>query len=470
MTTQHVAIPPAAPAATPALEETVLEFQASLRGTLLRPGDTGYEEGRRVWNGLIDRRPAVIVRCAGAGDVIRAVGFARDLGLPLSVRGGGHNVAGNAMCDGGVAIDLSRMKGIRVDPSRRTVRAEGGVTWGELDWETQAFDLATTGGIVSTTGIAGLTLGGGIGWLARTCGLACDNLLSVDLVTADGRLLTVTPGEHGDLLWALRGGGGNFGVATSLEYRLHPVGPVFGGVLIHRFEAARDLLRLYRDFTATTPPELACFPVLTSSSEGAPVAVIAVCYSGPSEAGERALRPLRAFGSPLMDGIGPMRYTALQSMLDGFYPPGLLNHWKSGFLTELSDEAIDTMITYSADRPSPMCHMAIEELGGAVSRIDAEETAFAHRDRRYNFLCLGMCADPAEVEGCIRWSRGFWEAMQPFSSGGVYVNYLGAESEEGEGRVRAAYGAAKYERLSALKARYDPTNLFRLNQNIRPAM
>jgi FAD/FMN-containing dehydrogenase len=469
MAVQDLATPSVAPATAPAVEEPgVLELRGNLRGALLRPGDPGYEEARGVWNGMIDRRPALIALCAGPADVIQAVGFAREHGLPLAVRGGGHNVAGNAVCDGGLVIDLSRMKGIRVDPVRRTVRAEGGVLWGELDRETQAFGLATTGGIVSTTGIGGLTLGGGIGWLARSYGLASDNLLSVDLVTADGRLRTVGPTEHADLFWAVRGGGGNFGVATSLEYRLHPVGPVLGGLLIHPFEAARDLLRLYRDFAERAPLELASYPVLTSSAEGAPVAAIAVCYNGPPEAGEQVLRPLRAFGSPLMDGIGPMSYTGVQSMLDAFYPRGLFNYWKSSFLTGLTDGAIDTMIAYCADRPSPMCHMALEQLGGAVSRMDAGETAFAHRELPYCWLCLGMCADPAEVEACVRWARRFGEAMQPFASG-VYVNYLGTEADEGADRVRAAYGTAKYERLAALKAEHDPSNLFRVNQNIRPA-
>jgi FAD/FMN-containing dehydrogenase len=368
-----------------------------------------------------------------------------------------------------VVIDLFAMKAIRVDPARRTVRAEGGVTWGELDREAQAFGLATTGGIVSTTGVAGLTLGGGIGWLARSYGLASDNLLSADLVTADGRLRTASADEHGALFWGLRGGGGNFGVATSLEFRLHPVGPMLGGLLIHPFEAARDLLRLYRDVTAAAPPELTCFAVLTSSAEGAPVAVVALCYNGRPEDGERLLRPLRAFGSPLMDGIGPLPYTALQSMLDPFYPPGLFNYWKSSFLTGLGDDAIDTMLAHCADRPTPQCHIAIEQMGGAVSRVGADETAFAHRDAPYNFLVLGMASDRAEAEACVRWARGFWDAVQPFASSGVYVNYLGGEADEGAERVRAAYGPAKYERLAALKAAYDPGNLFRLNQNIRPA-
>jgi FAD/FMN-containing dehydrogenase len=469
MAAQQVATPQApAPQALSVEDPGVLELRTSLRGALFGPGDPGYDEARRVWNAMIDRRPALIARCAGAADVIRAVGFARERGLPLAVRGGGHSVAGNAVCDGGVVVDLSRMKGIRVDPARRTVRAEGGVLWGELDRECQAFGLATTGGIVSTTGIGGLTLGGGIGWLARTCGLACDNLLSVDLVTADGRLVTASADEHADLFWGVRGGGGNFGVATSLEYRLHPVGGVFGGLVIHPLEAARDLLRLYRDVAESAPPELAIYPVLTSSAEGVPVAAIAACYNGGTEAGERALRRLREFGTPLMDGIGPMPYTGLQSMLDPFYPPGLFSYWKSSFLTGLPDEAIDTMIEFTADRPTPMCHMAVEQLGGAVSRVGTDETAFAHRDQPYCFLCLGVCVDRADIAACTQWARRCWEAMQPFAAG-VYVNYLGAEADEGAERVQAAYSGGKYERLAALKAKYDPDNTFRMNQNIVPA-
>ena len=468
---------PAQPVATSAINPleislehpAVAAFRTSLRGALVDRNDPAYDEARRIWNGMIDRHPALIARCVGAADVIRSVQFARERNLPLAVRGGGHNVAGNAACDDGVVIDLSPMKGIRVDPVRSTVRAEGGVKWGELDRETQAFGMATTGGIVSTTGIGGLTLGGGIGWLARSFGLASDNLLSVDLVTADGRLLIVSPAEHAELFWGLRGGGGNFGVATSLEFRLHPVGQVLAGLLIHPFTAARDLLRFYRDFTAGTPPELTCYAVLTSSPEGAPVAAVAVCYNGTPEAGERALRPLRSFGSPLVDGISAMPYTGAQTMLDAAYPPGLFNYWKSSFLSELSDAAIDVMVALCAERPTPICHMAIEELGGAVSAMGGDATAFAQRDQRYNFLCLGMCGDRREADACVRWARRFWEEMQPFSSGGVYVNYLGEESEEGADRVRAAYGPAKYERLAALKAKYDPTNLFRLNQNIRPA-
>jgi hypothetical protein len=454
------------PVAPSALE--IEELRADFRGSLLLAGDPGYEERRRVWNGAIDRHPAVIARCVAVADVIRTVDFVRTRGLRLAVRGGGHNVTGNAVCDGGVVLDLSGMRAIRVDPAHRTVRAEGGATWGELDRETYAFGLATTGGIVSTTGVGGLTLGGGIGWLGRSYGLASDNLVSVDLVTADGALLTASGTEHADLFWGLRGGGGNFGVATSLEFRLHQVGPVLGGLLIHPFEVARDLLRFYRDFTMSAPAALTCFAVLTSSPEGQPVAAIAVCHNGPIDEGERLLNPLRSFGSPLVDGIGPMPYPALQSMLDQAYPPGLYNYWKSSFLTGLDDDAIETMVAHAAERPTPLCHMAIEHLGGEVSRQDGDATAFAHRDRPYNFLCLGVSADRADAEACTRWARECWEAMPSATAGGVYVNYLGTQGDEGSDRVREAYGASKYERLATLKARYDPTNLFRMNQNIRP--
>jgi FAD/FMN-containing dehydrogenase len=439
----------------------------SLRGELLCPGDSGYDRARRIWNGMIDRHPAMIAQCAGVGDVISAVNFARSTGLLVAVRGGGHNVAGNAVCDGGIMIDLSRMKSVRVDPVHRTARAEPGLTWAEFDRETQVFGLAVTGGAISTTGIAGVTMGGGWGWLARRYGLASDNLLSVDMVTADGHFLTASATQNEDLFWGVRGGGGNFGVATSFEYRLHPVGKLLAGMLIYPFAKAKEVLRLYREFTRTEPEEVTTSAVILIPPGGETVAAIAVCYNGPIEQGERVLRPLREFGPPLADQVGPMSYTQVQKMLDFFYPPDIQNYWKSSFLKELSDDAIEVIVSYFSHLPlpSPMCHMVMEELGGAVSRRGQEETAFNHRDVRYNFLSLGVCTDPAESEKCIEWARKFWEAMQPFSSGGVYVNYLGQESAE---RVRAAYGAKKYERLVALKNKYDPTNLFRLNQNIKP--
>ena len=452
------------------LGEGVVEaLRASLRGPLLRTGDAGYDAARTIWNGMIDRRPALIARCAGVADVIHAVTFARTHQLLFAVRGGGHNVAGNAVCDGGLMLDLAGMKSVRVDPVRRTARAEPGLTWGEFDHETQAFGLATTGGQISTTGIAGLTLGGGWGYLARKYGLASDNLLAVDLVTANSEFLTASATEHADLFWGVRGGGGNFGVVTSFEYQLYPVGPVLAGVVIHPFAQAKAVLRFYRDFTREAPDELASGAVCITLPDGTPVVGIVVCYSGPLEAGERVLQPLRAFGTPLADQIGIMPYTAAQKLVDAFYPPGLQQYWKASFLQELSEAAIDTMVAYCAQRPSPLCHVVIEHtLGGAVSRVDREATAFQHRDVQYSFMSLGVCTDPAEVEQSVRWARECWAAMQPFATGGVYVNYLGREADEGAERLRAAYGPEKYERLVALKNIYDPTNLFRLNQNITP--
>jgi FAD/FMN-containing dehydrogenase len=447
----------------------VEQFQANLRGGLLRPGDAGYDEARKVWNGMIDKRPALIARCVGALDVIRCVEFARTHNLLVAVRGGGHNIGGNAVCDGGLVIDLSRMKSARVEPARRTARAEPGLTWGEFDRETQAFGLATTGGQISTTGIAGLTLGGGWGYLARRYGLVCDNLLSVDLVTADAQFLTVSAVENADLFWGVRGGGGNFGVVTSFEYQLHPLGPVLGGLVVYPFRQAKDVLKPYREFTTAAPDEMASGIVLISLPDGTPVVGIVLCYSGPLAEGERLVKPLRAFGPPLVDQIGAIPYTAAQQLIDAFYPSGLQNYWKSSFIKTISDEAIDTMVAYCAKRPTPICHGLIEhQLGGAVSRVDRNATAFAHRDVEYSFMSLGVCLDPAETENCVRWAREFWEAMQRFSTGGVYVNYLGREVDEGPERIRAAYGPEKYARLVALKNKYDPANLFRLNQNIKP--
>jgi FAD/FMN-containing dehydrogenase len=452
------------------LEQSNLDaFQEGLRGGLLRTGDPDYDAARKLWNGMIDGKPALIVRCASVADVLHCVNFARASDLPVAVRGGGHNVAGNASCDDGLVIDLSGMKGIRVDPEARTVRAEAGLTWREFDHETQAFGLATTGGAVSSTGIAGLTLGGGWGLLSRRLGLTCDNLLSVDLVTADGRFLTASANQNEDLFWAVRGGGGNFGVVTSFEYRLHPVGPVLAGVHVYPFERARALLQLYRELTRPAPDELTAYTVLMTAPDGEPVAGILVFYSGAIEDGERLLRPVREFGKPLLGEIGPMAYTQAQRLLDASYPPGRQNYWKSSFLRELSDEGIETMIDHSSRLPSPLCHTVVEHvLGGAVNRVASEETAFSHRDSQYSWMSLAVCEDPAEVERCKDWAQQFWQAMQPFASGGAYVNYLGREADEGIERIRAAYGPEKYKQLVAVKNRYDPTNFFRFNQNIRP--
>ena len=450
-----------------ALDGPVVQgFLESVRGLALKPGTEGFDAARRVWNGMIDRTPGLIVRCAGAADVISAVAFAREQRLPLAVRAGGHSAAGNGVCDGGLVVDLSAMKGLQVDPVRRTARAEPGLTWGEFDRETQAFGLATTGGVVSTTGIAGLTLGGGIGWLMRTHGLTCDNLLSVDLVTADGRLLTASAEEHADLYWAVRGGGGNFGVVTSLEYRLHPVGPaILGGLLIWPQQLAGEVLRRFRDFTQTAPENAGAYAALGTSPEGVPVVLIIFFYHGPIADGERLLQPLRDFGPPVADLVQPMPYTAFQQILDALNPPGNRVYWKSAMLQSLDDEVIETIIEHAAAPPSPLSAAIIEFYGGAANRVGVGETAYPHRDTQYALNAVAMWTDPDEDAANIRWSRGLWEATRRFSPGSVYVNFLGLD--EGADRVRAAYGP-NYERLAALKAKYDPDNLFRINQNITP--
>ncbi len=449
-------------------EAAVKQFKAGLRGEILQPGDDGYDEARRVHNAMIDKRPALIARCTGVADVIASVNFARTNNLLVSVRGGGHNVTGNAVCDGGPMIDLSCMKGIRVDPVLRTARAEGGATNGDLDRETQAFGLATTGGIVSTTGIAGLTLGGGIGYLNRKYGLACDNLLSADVVTADGQLLTAGASENDDLFWALRGGGGNFGVVTSFEYRLHPVGPiVLGGIATYPFDKAREVLSFYREFAGTAPDEVRADVILRQPPSGK-ILDVYVCYCGSIQEGERVLRPLREFCPPVVDTIAPVPYITVQTMLEATLPPGpLLAYYKSSFLNELSDDAIRTLVDFLTDAPAIQSNVAIEHLGGAVSRVGERDTAFTHRSAPYSFLIATRWKDPAESEKNIELARQLWKVMQPFLEEGVYVNYL--DEDEGDARVKAAYGP-NYERLVAIKKKYDPTNFFRLNQNIKPKL
>src|ERR671917_232140 len=442
----------------------VQDFTASLRGDVLRPTDDGYDETRKIHNGMIDRRPTLIARCAGVADVIASVRFARDQQLLVSVRSGGHSLPGFSVSDGGLMIDLSRMRGVRVDAARQTARADGGVTWGDFDHETQAFGLATTGGLVRPTGIAGLTLGGGHGFLMRKYGLACDNLLSVDLVTAEGRVLTASADENADLFWGLRGGGGNFGVATSFEYRLHQVGPVLGGVLIYPLARAKEIFRIYRDITSAAPDDLNMHAVLATLPDGTQVAAVPVCYTGPIAEGERLLDPLRASGPLLDDQVGPMPYVALQSIIENFNPPGMRNYWKSDYWTQLSDDAIDLLVEEFPSVPAPHTHLVIEQMGGAVSQIGEDETAIGHRDAPYNLILIGIWAEPAEDERNISWLRRLAEGLRPVSSRRVYVNYqMGGE----ENRVRAAYGPEKYERLVALENKYDPTNLFRLNQNIK---
>ena len=439
-------------------------FATSLRGEMLLPGDSSYDVARRVFNAMIDRRPALIVRCAGTEDVVRGVAFARTHALPLSLRGGGHSVAGNAVCDGGVMLDLSSMKRIQVDPSKRIAVAEPGLTLAEFDRATQTHGLATPLGIVSVTGIAGLTLGGGIGWLNGAYGLACDNLLAAEIVTADGQILTASQDEHADLLWGLRGGGGNFGVVTSFTYQLHPVGIVLAGALTYPTERARDAMRFYHEFSSTSPDELSTAGMLTRDADGNAVFSVALCYSGEIADGERVLQPLRSFGPPTVDAVAPFDYCAFQSGGDTGFPDGRQHYWKASFLPELSDEAIDILLHHAAQMPSPYSAVGLQQMSGVASRVDPQATAFAHRDRHYDCNILSQWDDPAQTAENLAWTRRFFDKMQPFMGRGVYANNLG---DEGEERVRAAYGA-NYERLAALKATYDPTNLFRLNQNIAP--
>jgi FAD/FMN-containing dehydrogenase len=450
------------------LDDAAIEgLRASLGGSVLRPGDAGYDEARTIFNAMIDRHPALIARCTTTGDVVKAVTFGREHGLIVSVRGGGHNVAGNAVCEGGLMIDLTPMKGIRVDAAAQTVRAQAGLTWREFDRETQAFGLATTGGAISSTGIAGLTLGGGFGWLGRSYGMACDNLISADVVLADGSVVTASADEHADLFWGIRGGGGNFGIVTSFEFRLHPVGPILGGLMLYPFARAKDVLRALRDFNQTTPDALSVFGGLLTSPEGDRLVGCIVCYNGPIEEGERLLRPLREQTSPMVDMVGPIRYEQMQTLLDEALPFGLQNYWKSEFLKGLPDAAIDTLVDHFAQAPSPLTQIIIEQFGGAYRRVASNENAFSHRDFDYNFVIISRWVDPADAEPNIQWARGLWNAIQPFAAGVVYVNYLEG-GEEGASRIRSAY-AQNYDRLVSLKSTYDPMNFFRMNQNIQPA-
>jgi FAD/FMN-containing dehydrogenase len=453
-----------------ATDEVVAGLEG-FKGALLRPGDAGYDEARRVHNGLIDRRPALIARCAGVADVVSAVGVARDRGLPLAVRGGGHNVAGLAVVDDGLVIDLSGMKGIHVDPGARTARAEGGVNWAELNRETQLHGLAVTGGVISTTGIAGLTLGGGLGWLMPKHGLAADNLRSAQVVTADGRVLTASAEEHADLFWGLQGGGGNFGVVTSFEYDLHAVGPmVTGGLALHLFKDAADVLRFVREFTSDLPDELMVVGALVHAPDGSgtKIAGVAVCHTGSPEQAERDLAPLRAFGNPIDVQIGPMPYEVVNQMLDDAFPAGALNHWKSSFLESLTDDAVETMIERFAACPSPMSGMIVEHFHGALTRVPVDATACQHRAAGFNFLATSVWTDADESDENIAWTRETLAALAPYTADRRWVGYLDGDDYAAD-PAAAAYGP-NYARLVEVKNAYDPTNLFRLNLNVQPTV
>jgi FAD/FMN-containing dehydrogenase len=450
------------------------ELRASLKGELLLPGNSGYERARRVWNAMIDKHPELIVRCAVVSDVIRAVNFARENDFLLSIRGGGHNVAGSAVCDAGIVIDLSQMRAVHVDPVARRAVVEGGATLADLDAATQAHGLATPVGINSTTGIAGLTLGGGFGWLSRKYGMTVDNLESVEVVTAAGEVIRASAVEHPDLFWALRGGSGNFGVATRFEFRLHPVGPeVLSGLIVYPISDGRSVLRQYGEFAAGAPDELSVWavvrqapplPFLPESVHGKGIVALALLYTGDSESGKPLVDRLRRFGTPVGEHVGVQPYTAWQQVFDPLLTEGARNYWKSHNLPALGDGLLDTIVDYADAPPSPLCEIFIAALGGATTRPSPGATAYAHRDVQFVMNVHGRWTDAADDERCIDWARDFFSASAPFASGGVYVNFLTAD--EGD-RVRAAYGS-NYDRLVDVKRRYDPANLFRVNQNIRP--
>jgi FAD/FMN-containing dehydrogenase len=444
-------------------------------GELLRDGDPGYDESRTVFNAAIDRRPALIARCTGVADVIAALGFAREQSLPVSVRGGSHSVAGHAVVDGGLMIDLRPMNRVRVDPEQRIAWCGGGANWGELDRETQAFGLAVTGGRMADTGVGGLTLGGGSGWLERKYGFTVDSLVSAEVVTADGRLVVASADRNPELFWALKGGGGNFGVVTGFEFRLHEAGPLlYGGMMFFPIDAAADLLKAYRAFMEDAPDEICGGAAILSAPpeefvpeevRGKPVLAVIACYVGPPDAGERAFAPLREWG-PALEMLGPMPYTVVQALIAPGNPPGRHHYWKAGLLGELSDEAVDTFVRRASEPPTPFTACLMLPLGGAFARADGADTPLAYRTARWNYHVLGQWADPAESERCIEWTRDFDAAMAEFAEAGVYVNFTGDPSA---GAVEAGFGPENYARLVAVKDKYDPDNVFRSNTNIAPS-
>jgi len=455
-------------------ERAVQALKGRVRGAVLTPGEDGYDTARSVWNAMIDRKPGVIVRCAGAADVRAAVDFAREAGVLLAVRGGGHNIAGSAVCDGGVMIDLTPMKSVRVDPHAKTARVEPGVTLGEFDRETQAFGLTTPTGINSTTGIAGLTLGGGFGWLSRKFGLTSDNLVSADVVTADGHLVRASHAENPDLFWAIRGGGGNFGIVTSFEFRLHPLGPeVMSGLIVYPLSQARDLIPRYRAIMAAAPDELTCWivlrtapplPFLPKQVHGTGVMVLAACYAGLMKDAAAAMAPLRGMGKPIADVIGPQPFAGWQTVFDPLLAPGARNYWKSHSFAALDDGLIDVFCKYVSALPSPETEILLAQLGGAINRVAPEATAYPHRDAAFLVNLHARWRDRADEAKCIAWARTLFDACAPYATGGTYVNFIPEDDKTGV--ARAYLGNA--QRLAAVKTKFDRENLFRVNQNIRP--
>ncbi|MFO8151085.1 MAG: FAD-binding oxidoreductase [Trueperaceae bacterium] len=453
--------------------EAVEAFAGKLRGDLIRAGDDAYDDARKLYNAMIDKRPAVIARCQDVTDVMTAIAFARDVGLPLAVRGGGHNGGGLGSVDDGVVIDLAAMNGVRVDPEARTVRVEGGATWGKVDHAAHAFGLAVPSGIISTTGVGGLTLGGGLGHLTRRHGLTIDNLLEVDVVLADGRLVTANEHEHRDLFWAVRGGGGNFGVVTSFLFRAHPVETVVGGPTLWSLDDAADVLRWYRDFIRAAPRDLTGFFAFLTVPPAPPfpehlhrrkVCGIVWCYSGPSERADEVFAPVAAFGTPLLHGVHPMPFPALQSAFDALHPAGLQWYWRADFFDELSDEAIAAHVEHAAQLPTMLSTMHLYPIDGAAHDVADDATPWSYRDANWAQVIVGIDSDPAMAEPLADWAKAYWAALHPHSSGGAYVNFM---MDEGQERVRATY-RDNYPRLARIKATYDPENLFRVNQNIEP--
>ncbi len=452
---------------------TIEQLRERTHGTVTEPGDDGYDEARAVYNAMIDRRPRVVVQCTDAGDVMAAVDFARENGLDLAVRGGGHSVPGFGTVDDGLVADLSGMRGVRVDPAARTARAEGGATWSDFNQATGAFGLATTGGIISTTGVGGLTLGGGIGYLTRGHGLSCDNLLSADVVTADGQMVTASESDNQDLFWAIRGGGGNFGVVTSFEFRLHPVANIYGGVRFFELDQVANVLRFYREFIADAPPEVGAFPAfqiapplpfIPEDRHGDTFIAMVACWSGAPEKGERALEPIREIAPIVAEFVDTMPYAAINSLFDALVPPGLQHYWKANFVTELTDKAIQAHVEHGPKVPAVNSTVHIYPINGASHDVAPDATAFAYRDANFATVIAGMWPDPADNEANIGWVRSYYDATAPESEEGGYINFMSGDDQE---RIRANY-RGNYDRLVDVKRKYDPDNLFHLNQNIRP--
>jgi FAD/FMN-containing dehydrogenase len=456
-------------------ETIIATFKASLRGELIQPSDTGYDEARKVYNAMINRHPALIARCADVADVITAVQFARENKMLLSIRGGGHNAGGLGVCDNGLVIDLSRLKGIRVDPAERTVRVEGGCTWGDVDHATHAFGLAAPTGIISTTGVGGLTLGGGLGHLTRKCGLTIDNLIAADVVLADGRFVTVSAEKNQDLFWAIRGGGGNFGVVTSFLFKLYPVHTDYAGPMLYEMSQAPKVMAWYREFIRKAPEDLTGFFAFLIVPPGPPfpeplhnktMCGIVWCYSGPMEKAETIFKPIRSFSPPACDLVGPLPHTAVQSMFDGLYPTGHQWYWKADFVNELSDEAIALHVKHGSKIPTMQSGMHLYPINGAAHRVGKNDTPWSYRDATWAQVIVGVDPDPANKDRISAWAKEYWDAVHPYSAGGAYVNFM---MDEGEDRVKASY-KGNYERLVTIKNKYDPTNLFRVNQNIKPTV